>query len=194
VPVLSRDRLQLVPTGAGEVRVIQDPGIIDYAWAGFLPGRREIVFAGRERGQEARMYVRPLAGGPARAFTRPGIAVWHDTVAPDGASLAAPCGERWCLYPLAGGDPQPIAGTEGRAVVGWGDGDTLYLRDPQRLPARLFRLHLPSGRVTPWREIAPADRSGVVGVNNVAITPDGRAYAYSFARLLSDLYVLTGLK
>jgi DNA-binding winged helix-turn-helix (wHTH) protein len=194
VPVLSRDRLQLVPTGAGEVRVIQDPGIVDYEWAGFLPGGREIVFAGRERGQETRMYVRPLGSGPVRAFTPPGVAVWQNTLSPDGAALAAPCGERWCLYPLAGSDPQPIPGTEGRSVIGWGDGDTLYVRDPQRLPARLFRVFLPSGRVEPWREIAPADRSGVVGVNHVAVTPDGRAYAYSFSRLLSDLYVLTGLK
>lgn len=194
VPVLSRDRLQLVPTGAGEVRVIRDPGIVDYEWAGFLPGGREIVFAGRERGQETRMYVRPIGSGPARAFTPPGVAVWQGTLSPDGSALAAPCGERWCLYPLGGGEPRPIAGTEGRWVLGWGGDDTLYLRDPQRLPARLFRLHIPTGRVEPWREIAPADISGVVGVNQVAITPDGRAYAYSFSRLLSDLYVLTGLR
>ena len=193
VPVLSRDRLHLVPTGAGEVRVIQDPGIIDYEWAGFLPGGREIVFAGRERGQESRMYVRPIGSGPARAFTRPGVAVWQNTVSPDGSALAAPCGERWCLYPLGAGEPRPIPGTEGRWVIGWGGDDTLYLRDPQRLPVRLFRLHLPTGRVEPWREIAPADRSGVVGINQVAVTPDGRAYAYSFSRLLSDLYVLTDL-
>lgn len=194
VPVLSRDRLQLVPTGAGEVRVIQVPGIIDFEWAGFLPGGREIVFAGRERGQETRMYVRPLSEGPARAFTPPGVAVWQNTLSPDGSALAAPCGERWCLYPLAGGASRPLAGTEDRVVIGWGDDDTLYLRDPQRLPARLFRLHLASGQLEPWREIAPADRSGVVGINHVAVTPDGRAYAYSFARLLSDLYVVTGLK
>ena len=194
VPVVARDRLQLVPTGAGEVRILQDPGIVDYEWAGFLPGGREIVFAARERGQDTRMYVRPIGSGPARAFTPPGVAVWQNTVSPDGSALAAPCGERWCLYPLAGGEPRPIAGTEGRWVLGWGDGDVLYMRDTQRLPARLFRLHVPSGRVEPWREIAPADRSGVVGIHGVSVTPDGRAYAYSFSRLLSDLYVLTGLK
>jgi DNA-binding winged helix-turn-helix (wHTH) protein len=194
VPVLARDRLQLVPTGAGEVRIIQDPGIIDYEWAGFLPGGREIVFAGRERGQETRMYVRPIGSGPARAFTPPGVAVWLNTLSPDGSALAAPCGERWCLYPLGGGEPRPIAGTEGRSVIGWGGDDTLYLREPQRLPARLLRLHLPTARVEPWREIAPADRSGVVGINQVLVTPDGRAYAYTFSRLLSDLYVLTGLR
>ena len=36
--------------------------------------------------------------------------------------------------------------------------------------------------------------AGVVGINTVAVTPDGRAYAYSFARLLSDLYVVSGLR
>ena len=194
VPVLSRDRLQLVPTGAGEVRILQDLGIADYEWATFLPGGSSIVFAGRQRNQDTRMYVRPLAGGPARAFTPSGVAVWHDTVSPDGTVLAAPCGDRWCLYPLQGGEPRPIPGTDTRSVIGWGEGDTLYLRDAQALPARVSRLHLPTGRIEPWRDLAPVDRSGVVGVNRIAITPDGRAYAYSFARLLSDLYVVTGLK
>jgi hypothetical protein len=194
VPVLSRDRLQLVPTGPGEVRILQDAGIGDYEWAGFVPGGRSIVIAGREPGQETRMYLRALSGGPARPFTPPGVAVFHVTLSPDGTVLAAPCGERWCLYPLAGGDARPIPGTEGRSVVGWSGPDVLYLRDAQVLPARLYRVHLSSGDVEPWREIAPADRAGVVGINSVAVTPDGRAYAYSFARLLSDLYVVTGLQ
>jgi DNA-binding winged helix-turn-helix (wHTH) protein len=194
VPVLSRDRLQLVPTGPGEVRILQDAGIVDYEWAGFLPDGRSIVFAGRETGQETRMYLRPLSGGPARAITPPGVAVHQNTLSPDGSRLAAPCGERWCLYPLAGGAPQPLAGTEGRAVIGWSGEDWLYLRDQQLLPARLFRLRLSTGHLEPWREIAPPDRSGVVGINSVAVTPDGQAYAYSFARLLSDLYVVTGLR
>ena len=193
VPVLSRDRLQLVPTGPGEVRIIQDPGIIDYEWAGFVPGGESIVFAGREEGRETRMYVRALSGGPAHAFTPAGVAVFQDTLSPDGTLLAAPCDAQWCLYPLAGGEARPLPGTDGRTVIGWSGADVLYLRDAQVLPARVFRLHLSTGQVEPWREIAPADRSGVIGINQVAVTPDGRAYAYSLARLLSDLYVVTGL-
>lgn len=194
IPVLSRDRLQLVPTGAGEVRVLQDPQIEEYEWATFLPNGRDVVFAGREKDREVRMYVRSLAGGPPRPFTPPGVGVWDHTVSPDGLSLAAPCGSQWCLYPIAGGEPRPIPGTAERMVIGWGDGDTLWLRDRARVPAVISRLTLSTGKVDPWREIAPPDLSGVANISSVAVTADGKAYAYSFARLLSDLYVVTGLQ
>ncbi|MET0553522.1 MAG: winged helix-turn-helix domain-containing protein [Vicinamibacteria bacterium] len=194
IPVLSRDRLQLVPTGAGEVRVLQDPQIAEYEWADFMPNGRDIVFAGREKDREVRMYLRSLAGGPPRPFTPPGVAVWDHTVSPDGLTLAAPCGSEWCLYPVAGGDPQAIPSTKGRNVIGWGDADTLYVREKTRVPATVSRLTLSTGRVEPWREIAPPDLSGVANISNVAVTADGSAYAYSFARLLSDLYVVTGLQ
>jgi DNA-binding winged helix-turn-helix (wHTH) protein/dipeptidyl aminopeptidase/acylaminoacyl peptidase len=194
IPVLSRDRLQLVPTGAGEVRVLQDPQIAEYEWADFMPNGRDIVFAGREKDREVRMYVRSLAGGPPRPFTPPGVAVWDHTVSPDGLTLAAPCGSEWCLYPVAGGDPRAIPGTKGRNVIGWGDADTLYVRERARVPATVSRLTLSTGRIEPWREIAPPDLSGVANISSVAVTADGSAYAYSFARLLSDLYVVTGLQ
>jgi DNA-binding winged helix-turn-helix (wHTH) protein/dipeptidyl aminopeptidase/acylaminoacyl peptidase len=194
IPVLSRDRLQLVPTGAGEVRVLQDPQIAEYEWAAFLPNGRDIVFAAREKDREVRMYLRSLGGGPPRPFTPPGVAVWDHTVSPDGLSLAAPCGSEWCLYPIAGGDAKAIPGTKGRNVIGWGDADTLYVRERARVPAIVSRLTLSTGTVEPWREIAPPDLSGVANISSVAVTADGSAYAYSFARLLSDLYVVTGLK
>lgn len=194
IPVLSRDRLQLVPTGAGEVRVLQDPQIAEYEWATFLPNGRDVVFAGREKDKDVRMYVRSLSGGPPRPFTPPGIATWDHTVSPDGLSLAAPCASEWCLYPIAGGEAKLIPGTRDRTVIGWGGADTLWLRDKARVPAIVSRLTLSTGRVEPWREIAPPDLTGVANISTVAVTADGSAYAYSFARLLSDLYVVTGLK
>jgi hypothetical protein len=48
---------------------------------------------------------------------------------------------------------------------------------------------------TLWKELVPADRAGLIRIENVWVTPDGAHYAYSFNRVTnSDLYVVTGWK
>jgi hypothetical protein len=79
-------------------------------------------------------------------------------------------------------------------VLGWGDNGILYVRDPKHMDVtRILRLDTTTGRREVWRELAPPDRAGVVSVGNVALTRDGTAYAYNYARQLSDLYVVEGL-
>jgi hypothetical protein len=196
VPVRTPDRIEMLPTGAGETRSIKDDGIAAYEWAGWLPDGRRIAFTGRARGAGARVYVRDLAGGAPRPITPPGVVVFRNTITPDSRFLAAPCGKQACLYPIDGvGEPQPIPGSDGCSVLGWGEGGTLYLRDMKRsAPTRIVRLDPKTGRREPWRELGPPDLSGVVGVGNISLTPDGRAYAYNYARQLSDLYVVAGLE
>jgi hypothetical protein len=55
--------------------------------------------------------------------------------------------------------------------------------------ATILRVDLATGKSTPWKVLGPADRTGFVSVGNVTISRDGRSYAYSCARMLSDLYV-----
>jgi hypothetical protein len=62
------------------------------------------------------------------------------------------------------------------------------------MPARVFRLDLGTGRRELWKQIMPADRTGVIDIRGILPTPDGRAYAYSYLRILSELYVVEGLK
>jgi hypothetical protein len=40
----------------------------------------------------------------------------------------------------------------------------------------------------------PFDTAGVVSITPPKITPDGRSYAYSYIRTLSDLYLVEGLR
>jgi hypothetical protein len=51
-----------------------------------------------------------------------------------------------------------------------------------------------TGARRPFLRIAPADPSGVWGINHLTITPSGHAYAYSVLRKLSDLYLIEGLR
>jgi hypothetical protein len=42
--------------------------------------------------------------------------------------------------------------------------------------------------------LAPSDPAGVTAVLNVRMTADGKAYAYSFDRELSDLFLVEGVR
>jgi hypothetical protein len=118
-------------------------------------------------------------------------------VTPDGLFVIAGDRRGLALYPLAGGDPQPIAGlSPGDVPLGWAaDGRSLYLRGPGlRPPVKVSRLDLASGARTAWKELAPTDDVGVTALHSIRITPDGSAYAYTYTRVLSDLYLVAGLR
>jgi len=194
IPVEAPDRIDLLPIGPGEVRSIQEPGIAEFQWAALTPDDTALVFTGARAGGAPRVYVKPLAGGPARALTPEGIGLWANAIAPDGSVLAARCESALCLYPMAGGEPRPIADSEKMTPVGWQGPRVLIARSSSPIPARLFRLDLTTGRRTPWRELAPPDASGVRRINSVSVAPDGESYAYSFTRQVSDLYAVSGLR
>jgi len=194
IPVQQLDCLDLVPIGAGVEEHLRDPGIVEYEWAGFVPGGQGIVFTARGAEVASRMYLR-RPGEALRPLTPPGSVVRSNTVTPDGQRLIAPCGKQACFYPFDGGEPQPVPGlTDASRVLGFVDDETLLLLEDQGPPARLSRLRTSDGTRTPWRSLGPADTSAVSRINSVSVAADGQAYAYSFARQLADLYVVEGLE
>ena len=56
-----------------------------------------------------------------------------------------------------------------------------------------FRVEVKSGERKEWLPIRPDDPAGILDIMPVHITPNGKTYAYGYRRLLSDLYVVTGL-
>ena len=95
-----------------------------------------------------------------------------------------------------GGGTLPVAGIEpGDSVIGPSDRTGLvYVRRGTDLPARIVLVDIATGHEEKWKDLAPADMTGIVGVYGARITPDGRGYAISYARVLSDLYVVDGLR
>ena len=63
-----------------------------------------------------------------------------------------------------------------------------------RFPKRIQKLDLATGRVEPWKELTLEDLAGVVRIDPVRVAPDGRSWAYSYIRVLSNLYVVEGLR
>ena len=193
-PTPSR-RYVLLPTGVGQVRPL-DTGSLTLFGAGFLPDGR-VAFGGSESGHGLRVHVLDLAGGKPHPFTEEGITDGA-AASPDGRLLAL-CGPNGVvkIYPVDGGPPRPVAGAEpGDVPIQWSaDGRALYLTRRGELPAHIERLDLATGKKEIWKELLPADRAGLIRINSVFVTPDGKSYAYGAGRILtSDLYLASGLK
>jgi serine/threonine protein kinase len=194
----SPPQLSLLPTGAGEPRMLSRDSI-DYQRAWWFPDGKRILVAGSEPGHSTRLYVRDLEGGKLQPVTpeKIEVSVGEDILSPDGKWIAiSEAGQNARLYPVDGGEPRPISGiAEGDVPIQWAaDGQSLYVRRWDEMPARVFRLDLETGRRELWKQIMPADHTGVVEIRGILPTPDGRAYAYSYLRVLSELYVVEGLK
>jgi len=58
----------------------------------------------------------------------------------------------------------------------------------------IHRVEVSTGRQKLVRSLVIPDPAGVRTPNRVSITPDGKYYAYSFERVLSNLYLVEGLK
>ncbi len=58
----------------------------------------------------------------------------------------------------------------------------------------VYRIEVSSGKRVLWKELAPTDRAGITDVSHIRILPDQSAYAYSYDRVLSDLFTVEGLK
>jgi len=100
------------------------------------------------------------------------------------------------LYPVAGGEPQLVPGTQPEEqATGWSaDGLSLYVFRFGEVPARVFQLELSSGKRKLWKELVPADAAGIDTIRGITIASDAKAYAYGYIRTLSDLYLVEGLK
>ena len=46
----------------------------------------------------------------------------------------------------------------------------------------------------PWKQIMASDPAGVHSIPTIRFSADGKSYVYSIDRILSDLFVVDGLK
>jgi len=187
-------KLILLPTGVGEPRPLTDDKL-DHFGIAWLPDNRSIIFSAIEPGHGARTYLMDVQGGTPRALTPEGTS--GARVTPDGKYLLARDEKRqtW-LYPIAGGDPQKLDLDlkANDASVGFSeDGKSLLVASPG-IPRKIDRVDLATGQRKPWKEISPADPAGVQTIVSMRFSADGKSYAYSTLRVLSDLYVVDGLK
>jgi serine/threonine protein kinase len=189
----------LLPTGTGEHLQIALAGVSAEQGAAWLPDSKAFVFGGTEKGHAVRLYLQNLSGGKPRAITPEGVTVALPgfAVTSDGKSIAAIGPDGKCsLFPVDGGAPRPVPGLQaGEFPLRFSPDDKyLYLWKRGDVPARVTRLEAATGKRDLWKDLMPADPAGVERISNVLLAPDAKSYAYCYARLLSDLFVVEGLK
>jgi Tol biopolymer transport system component len=195
-------RLYLFPTGAtgaGQPTPITPRGLSALWWADWFPDGKRIVIAGAEPERPWRLYACDLESGQTRALTPEGMLVDHFQGIPfstDGKRFAAvlPDG-RLAVFPAEGGAGQPVPDLPiGQLPIAWTEeGESLLVFDMYESPAQVQRVNVSTGRRERWRTIALPDPAGVHGYPSIRVTADGAAYAYSYARFLSELHAVDGL-
>jgi len=194
-PVRPPYRLVMLPTGAGESKVLKDDGLQDVRGVEWFPDGRRLLITANEGGRLPRMWVQDLDGGKPRAVTPEGATGKDVVISPDGSFVVAfPNGAmRGLRYPVDGGEPQPIPGLEDNEYpVQWTDDGTLYVRKGG-VPSKITRIDVGSGQREAWKELAPRDPAGVWSMMRVMLTRDGKSYAYGFSRSISELYLVEEL-
>jgi Tol biopolymer transport system component len=199
--------LTVVSTGAGSPQPLLKGGIDLYRGARWFPDGRRVFFAGSEAGRASRTFIQDLDGGPPKPFTPENTHAL--AVSPSGDMLAVEgrkqvkSGEKVAsrerevtLWPVDGGQPRPLPGSQpGDRPVAWSDdGKSLWVFHQGEVPAKVFKLDIATGHRELWKEVVPADPAGVYAIVQFRITPSGKAYAYTYMRLLSQLYLVRGLK
>ncbi len=188
-------RLIAYPTGAGQPKTFPKDGLSvqDAMW---FPDGKRILLNANEEGRGLRIWIRDFEGGKPRALTPEGYRAFLRTISPDGQIVVVRGPDRrFYLYPLAGGEPVALTGLapEGESPAGWAADGRLYVT-ARGVPGKVYLLDVKNGARELWREFLPADAAGVAPFAGIRITPDGKAYAYSFLRVLGELFVVQGVK
>jgi eukaryotic-like serine/threonine-protein kinase len=190
----SPNQLELLPTGTGQQRQITHDAL-EHLGVRWTPDGKALVFSASEPNHAPRTYWMNLDEGKPRAITPEGTA--GTLVSPDGKYVLAIDGQnkRW-LYPLAGGDTQPVSAVlkDTETVLSWEPDGKSVLVGERGFPFNVWRVYLNSTRRDEVRTVSPSDAAGIVTLGGIRFSADRKNYAYSYYRILSDLYVVDGLR
>ena len=193
--IVANARLLLLPTGAGTAKEVEKGDLQRY-WHGasWRPDGKQIIFSANLPGHDVQCFTQSVDGGKPQPVTPEGVLLCQ--VSPDETLIAAYHldGKAW-LYAIHGGGPRPIPGLLPGELFEWSsDPHVLYVYQGKRLPVRVYRLNVLTGQRRFFREVTPPDVAGLSDISHMHFSWDGQAYVYSYTRLLSELYLVHGLK
>jgi Tol biopolymer transport system component len=189
----------LHPTGAGQTRKLPNPDNLLFDITAWLPDSRHVVMFGQAQGGMSRGYVQSIDGGPPRPFTPEGVRSarwWVLPVSPDGTRIVSVGRDaRQAVTRLSDGESTPIPGLQDdELIVKWSaDGRGVLAARGGGQPWQVDRVDLATGQRTRMLEVRVPDGAGL-RLSLLAITPDARHYVHSYSRLLTDLYLVQGLR
>jgi hypothetical protein len=189
-------RVVLYPTGAGEPRQIAFDPSLRVTRAVFFPDGKRLAVRIVEGTKPPRLYVRELEGTAMRAIGEAGgalLAVTHD-----GSAVITRSARSLQLMPV---DGRPVRELEVSSTPRWGwagedpAGNFLIVDEQSNLAqgtVQVWRVPAAGGKRTLVREFRPPFSDGLI--RTAGISDDGKAYAFSYSRIMSRLYLVEGLK
>ncbi|HEY9231610.1 MAG TPA: WD40 repeat domain-containing protein, partial [Blastocatellia bacterium] len=193
----SPPRLVLLATGAGEMKGI-DSGEIEWRETGmWFPDSHRVVLMGKEPGRQRRSYVYDLERNELRPLTEEGTVVM--LLAPDGKHMLAGTtgsnNQKAEVRALEGGEARPFTALENTDIpISWAADNQAIFAVQRGLPVKVFKINLTTGQRELWKELMHPDPAGLLYVSSSSITPDGRAYGYTYFRVLSQVYLVENVK
>ena len=93
--------------------------------------------------------------------------------------------------PLSGGSPSPVRGILPKEEpIGWDPSGKYVLVREHQLPVKVVRLDPETQKRELWKQISSAEAAGAEDISVIRFAADGSTYAYSYYRILSELYVV----
>src|SRR5271165_629198 len=175
--------LMLLPTGVGESKALfQDS--INHLWTRWLPDGKTLVFSGNEPGHGFRLYAEGIDEQKPRPISPEGVTPFV-MLSPKGDTVAStgPDGHIY-LYPVNGGDPVAVKGTEpGEMPTGWSaDGKSIFVYRFGEIPARIFQVDLRTGQRKVWKQLVSSDSAGIDTIRGLDLSADAKSYVYGYIR------------
>ena len=100
------------------------------------------------------------------------------------------------LQPLGGGEPRAVPKLpNGFTPLRWcPDNRSLMVYHAGDMPVKILRVDVGTGEQTPWKELAPAYRTGLQSIPYIRVGADCQSSAYSAQYNSSELWIIDGVR
>ncbi len=186
VPVTYR----LVPTGPGESKAIPTPAVDQAQPRGFLKDGKGILWVGLTQEGKQQTFQTDLDGSNLRsAFPAAPIPL---VVSPNGRFEVRREENGLLVWDYEKKTGLPLSSVRGNdfLLALSDDGKTICIgRVQPKVKLSVLRINVKTQAAETTMEIPMEDLTGIMGLNRIVTTPDGKTIVYSYVRHLSQLFV-----
>ena len=98
-------------------------------------------------------------------------------------------------FPAALGQSSVVPGLEpGFTPLQWCPDHRLVLHRYDQGPPQLWKVDIVTGKRELWKDVTPPNPVGLLDLTPIRVSPDCQSYAYSPLNVLSQVYLVTGLR
>ena len=189
--------LMELPTGTGESRTIAT-GDVQVQGAYFFADGKRILEIGNAAGANGqRLWVQDANGGMPKPISPEGVdSRLAGCISPDEKWVAAidPQG-LIAIYPVEGGDAKSVPGVQvGERPVHWLPDGKSIITATIDAPNVLYEVEISTGKHKPFRTMPIPEGLKAQDLGSPVFSADFKSYVYAYTRIVSDLYVVEGLK